>query len=112
MFQKKKFIYCADAGLCSLRIRNFNSMADWGFIVTQSVKKLSGRLKEAVFNDYDYKLLSSDKPVTIEDLKSFDKLDSENKDFYNDRAYKIMNTDKSIRSWTLFKKSTRKTGKQ
>ena len=81
-------------------------MADWGFIVTQSVKKLSGRLKEAVFNDYDYKLLSSDKPVTIEDLKSFDKLDSENKDFYNDRAYKIMNTDKSIRSWTLFKKST------
>ncbi len=88
MFQKKKFIYCADAGLCSLRIRNFNSMADWVFIVTH------------------YKLLSSDKPVTIEDLKSFDKLDSENKDFYNDRAYKIMNTDKSIRSWTLFKKST------
>ena len=96
MFQKKRFIYCADAGLGSLKIRNFNSMADRAFIVTQSVKKLSGRLKEAVFNDYDYKLLSSDKPVTIEDLKSFDKLDPENKDFYNDRAYKIMNADNAF----------------
>ena len=96
MFQKKKFIYCADAGLGSLNIRNFNSMGGRAFIVTQSVKKLSDHLKEAVFNDYGYKLLSSDTPVTIEDLKSFDKRDPENKDLYNDKAYKIIEADQAF----------------
>ena len=96
MFQKKKFIYCADAGLGSLNIRNFNSMGGRAFIVTQSVKKLSDHLKKAVFNDFGYKLLSSDAPVTIEDLKSFDKLDPENKDLYNDKAYKIIAADKAF----------------
>ena len=53
-------------------------MGGRAFVDTQSVKKLSGHMKKAVFNDYGYKLLSSDTPVTIEDLKSFDKLDPEN----------------------------------
>ena len=42
MFQGKKFIYCADGGLNSLNIRLFNSMGGRAFVVTQSVKKLSG----------------------------------------------------------------------
>ena len=36
MLHGKKFIYCADAGLGSLNIRNFNSMGGRAFIVTQS----------------------------------------------------------------------------
>ena len=36
MLKGKKFIYCADAGLGSLNIRNFNSMGGRAFIVTQS----------------------------------------------------------------------------
>lgn len=96
MFQKKKFIYCADAGLGSLKIRNFNSMGERAFIVTQSIKKLSGRLKEAVFNDWDYRLLSSDIPVTIRDLKDFDRFDPDNKALYMDKAYKIIEADSAF----------------
>ena len=96
MFRGKKFIYCADAGLGSLNIRNFNSMGGRAFIVTQSVKKLSDTLKEAVFNDYGYRLLSSDLPVTIQDMKAFDRFDKRNKELYNDRAYKILPADKAF----------------
>ena len=38
MLDGKKFIYCADAGLGSLNIRNFNAMGGRAFIVTQSIK--------------------------------------------------------------------------
>lgn len=93
MLQKKKFIYCADAGLGSLHIRNFNSMGGRAFIVTQSVKKMSDKLKKAVFNDYDYKLLSSDQPVTISEMKDFDKKDERNRHLYQDKAYKKMLED-------------------
>lgn len=96
MFKGKKFIYCADAGLGSLNIRNFNSMGGRSFIVTQSIKKLSDPLKKAVFNDYDYKLLSSDEPTSVADMKSFDKMDKVNKELYNDKAYKIIEADKAF----------------
>ncbi len=96
MFKGKKFIYCADAGLGSLNIRNFNSMGGRAFIVTQSVKKLSETLQQAVFSDNDYRLLSSDKPVTIRDMKNFDRYAPQNKDLYNDRIYKIIPADKAF----------------
>lgn len=94
MFHGKKFIYCADAGLGSLNIRRFNSMGGRAFIVTQSIKKLSGPLKEAVFNDCDYRLLSSDAPVTVSHMKSFDHHKEENRSLYQDRAYKVVNADR------------------
>ena len=96
MFDGKRFIYCADAGLGSLNIRKFNSMGGRAFIVTQSIKKLSDTLKEAVFNDYGYRLLSTDKPVTIKELKSFDKKDKINLPLYTDKAYKIIEADRAI----------------
>ncbi len=96
MLDGKKFIYCADAGLGSLNIRKFNSMGGRSFIVTQSIKMLSETLKKAVFNDYDYRLLSNDNPVTIEGMKNFDKNDSRNLGLYNDRAYKIVEADKAV----------------
>ncbi len=96
MLDGKKFIYCADAGLGSFNIRKFNSMGGRAFIVTQSIKKLSNILKEAVFNDYDYRLLSTDAPVTIEQLKSFDKTNETNLPLYKDKAYKIIEADKAI----------------
>lgn len=92
----KKLIYCADAGLGSLNIRNFNSMGGHAFIVTQSIKKLSDTLKTSVFNDTDYRLLSSDKAVSIADLKAFDKSEPDNKRLYNDKAYKIITADKAL----------------
>ncbi|NLU26256.1 MAG: IS1634 family transposase [Hungateiclostridium thermocellum] len=87
---KKKFIYCADAGLSSYHIRNYNSMGGRSFVVTQSVKKLSDALKQAVFNDCDYRLLSDDSPVSIEEMKTFDKKYEKNRLLYNDKAYKII----------------------
>lgn len=91
-----KFIYCADAGLGSYNIRKFNSMGGRAFIVTQSVKKLSDVLKTAVFNDYDYRLLSNDKPVSVEALKSMEKCERGNLSLYNDFAYKIVKADKAV----------------
>lgn len=96
MFQGKPFIYCADAGLGSFNIRKFNSMRGRAFIVTQSIKKLSDTLKEAVFNDYEYKLLSNDSPTTIKFMKEFDRFDEKNLPLYNDRAYKILWADKAV----------------
>ena len=96
MIPDAKFIYCADAGLGSYNIRKFNSMGGRAFIVTQSIKKLSNTLKEAVFNDYDYKLLSDDTPVTIKDMKNFDRHDPENLGLYKDSAYKIIHADKAL----------------
>lgn len=96
MFKGQKFIYCADAGLGSIDIRKFNSMGGRAFIVTQSIKKLSDRLKTAVFNDFEYKRLSNDEPVTLEYMKSFDKSDTENRGLYLDHAYKILDADCAV----------------
>lgn len=96
MFKGKKIIYCADAGLGSLNIRSFNSMGGRAFIVTQSIKKLSEQLKQAVFSDCDYRLLSTDKPVSIKSMKSFDRFDEKNINMYNDRIYKIIPADKAF----------------
>ena len=96
MFKGRKFIYCADAGLGSLNIRNFNSMGGRAFIVTQSIKKLSSVLQQAVFSDIDYRLLSTDTPATIQEMKAFDKSDEKNRKLYNDRIYKIIPADKAF----------------
>lgn len=110
MFQGEKFIYCADAGLGSLHIRNFNSMGGRAFIVTQSIKKLSDSLKTAVFNDCGYKLLSSDEPVSITDMKEFDKMAKENLGLYQDKAYKIIEADKAF-DLGLYEENLLKNGK-
>ncbi len=96
MIPDAKFIYCADAGLGSYNIRKFNSMGGRAFIVTQSIKKLGDTLKEAVFNDYDYRLLSDNTPVTIESMKSFDRHDPDNLALYKDSAYKDITADKAL----------------
>jgi transposase len=96
MFGGERFIYCADAGLGSLSIRQYNSLGGRAFIVTQSIKKLSNLLKQAVFNDYDYKLLSNDAPVTITDLKDFDRFNEKNLPLYNDFAYKVIDAENAV----------------
>lgn len=110
MFHNKRFIYCADAGLGSFDIRKFNSLSERAFIVTQSIKKLSSTLKEAVFNDFDYRLLSTDKPVTIEHLKSFDKKEEQHLSLYQDKAYKVIIADKIV-DLGLYEEKSLKNGK-
>ncbi len=110
MTEGAKFIYCADAGLGSYNIRKFNSMGGRAFIVTQSIKKLSDTLKTAVFNDCDYRLLSNDEKISIEDLKTMDKADGKNLGLYKDTAYKIINADKAV-DLGLYEEKVLKNGK-
>lgn len=60
------------------------------FIVTQSIKKLSAALQDAVFNDFDYRLTSNNQSVSIEQMKTFNKNDAQNQSLYNDYAYKVV----------------------
>ena len=96
MLEGKPFIYCADAGLGSYHIRNFNSMGGRAFIVTQSIKKLSEILQQAVFNDYEYRLLSSGNNISLEWMTKFDRYDEKNKVFYLDKAFKVIPADNLI----------------
>lgn len=110
MLKGKRFIYCADAGLSPYNIRNFNSMGGRAFIVTQSIKKLSGTLQEAIFNDFDYKLLSDNSPITIEGMKTFDRKDGHNKGLYMDKAYKAIPADNLV-DFGLYEEKRYKNGK-
>jgi len=110
MFKGKSFVYCADAGLGSFDMRKYNSMGGRAFVVTQSVKKLSDVLKEAVFNDHDYRRLSDDSPITIENMKNFDRHDGKNLGLYNDKAYKVIIADKAV-DLGLYEEKVYKNGK-
>lgn len=110
MLEGARFIYCADAGLGSYNIRKFNSMGGRAFIVTQSIKKLGGTLKQAVFNDFGYRLLSDDRPVRIEEMKGFDRQDEKNLSLYNDSAYKVIHADKAV-DLGLYEEKVLKNGK-
>lgn len=90
MTGNKKFIYCADAGLGSYNIRKFNDMGGRAYIVTQSVKKLGQEIKDIVFNDSNYHLLSNDDAITLKEMRTFDKKDANNLSLYNDFAYKVI----------------------
>lgn len=90
MTGNKKFIYCADAGLGSYNIRKFNDMGGRAYIVTQSVKKLGQEIKDIVFNDSNYRLLSNDDAITLKEMRTFNKKDANNLSLYNDFAYKVI----------------------
>ena len=90
MTGNKKFIYCADAGLGSYNIRKFNDMGGRAYIVTQSVKKLGQEIKDIVFNDSNYRLLSNDDAITLKEMRTFNKKDANNLSLYNDFVYKVI----------------------
>lgn len=96
MFGSDKFIYCADAGLGSYPIRKYNSMGGRAYIVTQSIKKLSQVMKDAVFSDCDYRRKSNKEATTVKSMKEFDRFDENNKELYNDKIYKVIVADKAV----------------
>lgn len=110
MLDKKEIIYCADAGLGSLSIRTFNSMGGRAFIVTQSIKKLSEELQKDVFNDQGYKLLSNNKNITLNEMKTFDINDSNNSKLFEDKAYKSIEVSSDV-DLGLFEEKELKNGK-
>jgi hypothetical protein len=71
-------------------------MGGRAFIVTQSIKKLSGILQQAVFNDYDYRRLSNNSSIKIGHMKGFDRFKEENLSLYNDTVYKVIRANKAV----------------
>ncbi len=125
MYENKPFIYCADAGLGSFAIRKFNQMGGRAYIVTQSISKLSAPLKEAVLNDYDYKLLNTidgenkkDSLCSVQFLKNIEKYVDETsgtisesyKKFGRAQVYKIIEAVNEV-DLGLVKEKTLKNGK-
>ena len=96
MFKDKDIIYCSDAGLGYTNTRVFNDMGGRKFVVTQSIKKLSDVYKQAVFNDYDYKFSKDHKKASLEFMKTFDRKDNKNIDYYNGYIYKSFEVDNMV----------------
>jgi transposase len=80
------------------------------FIVTQSIKKLSGILQQAVFNNCDYRLLSSGEAVSLNWMKEFDRKDEANRKLYLDKAFKVIPADNLI-DLGLYEEKKYKNGK-
>ncbi len=111
MFGEDKFIYCADAGLGSYNIRKYNDMGGRAYVVTQSIKKLSEPLQDAIFSDCDYVLKSSGKSTTVKKMMEFDPRLEENRSLYEDKIYKIIEADKAVDTG-LTEETTLKNGKK
>lgn len=110
MFRNKDIIYCSDAGLGYTDTRLFNDFGGRKFVVTQSVKKLSDVLKQAVFNDFDYRFSQGGQRVSLEAMKTFDRDDAENSTYYNGYIYKSIPVDKAV-DLGLFAEKRYKNGK-
>lgn len=108
--KNKKLIYCGDAGLGSASIRTFNDMGGRAFIVTQSIKKLSKELQDELLEDRNFRLLSNNEPISLNQLKDFDKCDPKNARFYQDKAYKSIVVDSNV-NLGLVEEKTLKNGK-
>ena len=85
-------------------------MGGRAFIVTQSIKKLSSTLQTAVFNDCDYRLLSSGEPVSLDWMKAFDRKEEANHSLYLDKAFKVIPADNLI-DLGLYEEKTCKNGR-
>ena len=96
MFGMDKLIHCADGGLGSYPIRQYNSMGERAYIVTPSIKKLSNVMKEAVFSDCDCRRMSNNDLFTVRAMKEFDRFNSQNNELYNDMVYKVIVAGKAV----------------
>ena len=67
-FELSKFIYCADAGLGSNKIKVLNNSKNKSFIVTQSLKKLKKEHQQRIFTDEGWKNLSNDKDQLLSEV--------------------------------------------
>ena len=110
MFENKDIIYCSDAGLGYNDTRLFNDFGGRKFVVTQSIKKLNNILKQAVFNDYDYRFSQDGKPASLETMKTFDRTLKENRKYYDGYIYKSIPVDKLV-DLGLFEVKQYKNGK-
>lgn len=96
----KNIVRCVDGSKKSLRRKTETSNCR-GFIISQAVNQLPDALKKAVFSDRDYRKVSTDEPVSVGAMRSFDRMDGKNRGLYQDKAYKVLRRvpDFDTRPW-------------
>ena len=67
-FKVSKFIVCTDAGLASTDNRKFNSRQEHSYIVTQSLKKIKGHLKEWALSPENWHTLKTNKTINLNEI--------------------------------------------
>ena len=82
----KNIIVCTDAAMCNDDIKKFNVEDGRGFVITQSIKKLKGELKDFALNKTGWRILGNIK--NIYDLEEIEKDESLKKEHYNTIFYK------------------------
>ena len=65
-----KFVVCTDAGLASNESRKFNNIQNRSYIVTQSLKKIKGHLKDWALSPEDWHTINSNKKINLNDIDS------------------------------------------
>lgn len=84
-FELSHFIVCTDAGLASNENRAFNNLQNRSYIVTQSLKKLKGHLKEWALSKDGWHTLNSDKNICLD---AIDNSSSNETIYYKERWIK------------------------
>lgn len=84
-FGLSKFVVCTDAGLASNENRVFNNIQNRSFVVTQSLKKIKGHLKEWALSPEGWSKNNSKEIVNLENIE-----DTSNSDdvYYKERWIK------------------------
>lgn len=84
-FELSKFIYCSDAGLASKKNKEFNSIGDRVYIITQSLKKLKKDDKEVALRHEGFLEVdgSSQKRVDIDEI-DFENIENKERLFYKE----------------------------
>lgn len=81
-FELSKFVVCTDAGLASNENRKFNNIQNRSYIVTQSLKKIKGHLKEWALSPEDWHTINSNKKIN---LNAVDKSGENEEIYYKER---------------------------
>lgn len=67
---KKDFIYCADSGINSAKIRFFNSLNGRKYVVSQSLRKVKDSDVPFVFSDENWKFVHDNSPISFVKFKN------------------------------------------
>ena len=81
-FELSKFVVCTDASLASRENRIFNNIQERSFIVTQSLKKIKGHLKDWALSKEGWHKLNSKQLINLNDI---DNSSSNEEIYYKER---------------------------
>lgn len=82
----KNIIVCTDAAMCNDEIKNFNIRDGRGFVITQSIKKISNELQEFALNKSGWRILGNLKDIY--NLDVIEKNEELKKKYHNTIFYK------------------------